>query len=85
MRIYSFHRRKMSICLSFGLFILDNHDIGLITVHASGHLESLSTTLRLLQCLLRKSLFYAQRRTQAEHENVLKSFITSVLCSDSEK
>ena len=75
----------MSICLSFGLFILDNYDIGLITVHASGHLESLSTTLRLLQCLLKKSLFYAQRRTQAEHENVLKSFITSVLCSDSEK
>ena len=28
---------------------------------------------------------YAQRCTQAEHENILKSFITLVLCSDSEK
>ena len=42
----------------------------------------LSTALRLLQCLLKKSLFYVQCRTQAEHENVLKNFLTSVLCSD---
>ena len=48
MRIYSFHRRKMSICQSFGLFILDNHDIGLITVHASGHLEYDSETASVL-------------------------------------